>query len=159
MHKIIVEDKTEYPVCHIRVRVLLKNRCTICNCRFTWDDFWHTIGRSDHAIVRNGICSDCQFWVDNLIRDWRREYAIIDGIHYIIASKMQDARVSETSTLQSLATAYNSTNLNKGMGGAKHIIRFNDGETIITDNLWCQGTIPKHLRQYTVFRDNAIFVG
>ena len=42
----------------------------------------------------------------------------------------------------------------KGSGGRKFTIQFNDGKVINTDNLWCNGDVPK---EYNV-KDNAVFL-
>ena len=42
-----------------------------------------------------------------------------------------------------------------GCAGRRFWIRFNDGRTITTNNLWCQGTIPEDFRDK--LPDNAEF--
>lgn len=42
----------------------------------------------------------------------------------------------------------------RGFGGDKFVIKFNNGKTVTTTNLWHNGTIPKELN----VKDNAKFV-
>lgn len=44
----------------------------------------------------------------------------------------------------------------RGFGGAKFLIRFFDGRSVETTNLWSQGTIPEHFRSR--LPDNAEFL-
>jgi hypothetical protein len=42
------------------------------------------------------------------------------------------------------------------MGGARSTIRFRDGRSVVTHNLWCQGEVPAHFRE--ALPDNAEFI-
>jgi hypothetical protein len=84
------------------------------------------------------FCFNCNFWQDQLDLDHsgEREFAVIDGCHYVIAP--------------------DTCGHFKGMGGALHKIEFNDGRVVVTRNLWCQGEIPEKWK--CEFPNNAKFV-
>lgn len=79
------------------------------------------------------------FW-DDKVKNFRnnQRVAIVNGWHFTAC--LED----ETGEL-------------RGYGGKKFVIQFNDGRTIETTNLWCQGVIPQEYRH--ILSDNAIFVG
>jgi hypothetical protein len=62
--------------------------------------------------------------------------ARIDGVHYMVGDEKAGPFM-------------------RGFGGSKFHITFNDGRQVTTTNLWCQGDIPKALRDK--LPDNAVF--
>ncbi len=89
-------------------------------------------------VYHGSNCHDCSFWLR------KTEYpdyvasrrAIINGEHYMIYAKTDG--------------------LIKGSGGRRVIVQFFDGRIIHSNNLWCQGKIPK--RFLVMLPDNATFV-
>lgn len=76
--------------------------------------------------VALSLCFQCEHWHSLwLIRDEAR-VARIDGKHYIITNE---------------APSYAGS---RGFGGARFTIKFFDGRTVVSTNLWCQGTVPAH---------------
>lgn len=89
-----------------------------------------------------GICPTCDFWIEKWqLRD-NENVVRIDGQHYMYGNHLQDARVTQDTTLEQLAKSL-PTKQGLGMGGQSVIIRFNDGRVVITNDLWHQGRIPK----------------
>ena len=92
-----------------------------------------------NGIICSSECFDEHFWL-SVIRefiDMPETFAIIDGWCY----RIEDENVAECC---------------KGFYGNKHIIKYNDGKTITTTNLWTNGEIPNKYR--IVLKNNAEFV-
>lgn len=102
-----------------------------------------------------GICASCDHWIelwqsrgnDNIVR--------VDGQHYMYGNHLQDARITQDTTLEMLAKSMPKKS-GLGMGGSPIIIRFNDGRVVITNDLWHQGQIPTQFKN--VMHDNAEMV-
>lgn len=96
-------------------------------------------------LVSVGICEAC----DHAMDLWRMRddsaTVRINGQHYRYGNHLQDARVTQDATLESMAKAFAKANPKKqgmGMGGDVMIIRFMDGRTVITNDVWHQGNVP-----------------
>lgn len=86
-------------------------------------------------IAKWGMCSGCAFWQSQLDADKKRpnDFAIINGTHYRIGDENE--------------------RYDRGFGGQKFTIKFNDGRVVVTTNLWHQGPIPESWRN--LMPDNA----
>ena len=97
------------------------------------------------SFIRNHIpesyldenCFDCSFWLKkiNMPEEDEKRRVIVAGQHYMVGAN---------------------TSGPKGFGGIRFAIHFNDGRTVETCNLWCQGEIPERFR--TWLPDNARFI-
>lgn len=105
---------------------LMKHICEICGKEYEERgyDIWH--------ICDSKACFIEKFWREAL----DEKTVIIDGNCYHIDKN------------ENIDPAL------KGFGGTKHCIRFFDGHTVVTTNLWHNGKIPK---KYNV-KDNAEFI-
>lgn len=84
------------------------------------------------------LCFSCNFWDNQRLTDLKGDkysWCVCNGIHYRLGDE------------DSKATFF------RGFGGKRVLIKWNDGTTKESTNLWCQGNIPEHLRKY--FPDNA----
>lgn len=81
-------------------------------------------------------CYRIDFWNDYVLKVDDKRIARIDGNHYFIEP---DSNSSDF----------------KGFGGREFTIKFNDGRTVTTKNLWHQGTIPEDFKKR--LPDNAVF--
>ncbi len=106
------------------------NICRLCGKPINAD---HYIPEFAEKMKERKLCFSCNLWTEHHELDKNRKFAVIDGKHYVISNSGL-----------------------KGMCGTTFTIRFFDGETVTTDNLWHQGTIPEHLRH--LFPDNAEFI-
>lgn len=88
-----------------------------------------------------GVCSTCDFWLDKWRMRDNENVVRVDGQHYMYGNHLQDARITQDTTLEALAKSMKKKS-GLGMGGDPIIIRFNDGRVVITNDLWHQGTIP-----------------
>ncbi len=86
-----------------------------------------------------GSCHSCTFWGEKLpIKD--EPYVVrVDGRHYMIGDEPLPGDNRKF----------------LGYGGAEFRIKFFDGRTAVTHNLWHQGTIPEFFRE--LLPDNAEF--
>ena len=81
------------------------------------------------------LCFTCDFWLGYVARRDEANVVRLGGRHYILG----DENASPTM---------------RGSYGRRHLIRFSDGRTAETGNLWHQGTIPDHFRDR--LPDNAV---
>ena len=82
--------------------------------------------------LRHGECWRCNFWME--IARNMDQFTVVDaGEVYRIA-------------LHPVA-GY------RGFGGRRWVVKFKDGKQLHTDNLWSNGRVPEHLREY--LPDNA----
>lgn len=87
------------------------------------------------------LCFSCNHWLNMLAHDATRQkaVAVIDAYHFTIAPDLS-GRSADCA----------------GHGGRRFDIRFMDGRTVTTRNLWAQGRIPEHF--HARFPNNAEFV-
>lgn len=83
------------------------------------------------------VCSKCAFWLD-LIRRKGDHTAVIDGTHYSVFPAADPKKGL------------------LGFGGRKFTVKFKDGRTVVTNNMWHQGEVPALFRKH--LPDNAEFV-
>lgn len=102
-----------------------------------------------------GVCSTCDFWLDKWRMRDNENVARIDGQHYMFGNSLQDARITQDTTLDALAKSMPRRD-GLGMGGQGVVIRFADGRVVITNDLWHQGTIPARFKN--IMHDNAEMV-
>jgi hypothetical protein len=91
-------------------------------------------------ILASGFCFNCHFW-QKRIEERGPGTVIVNGTHYEFDVR-RPVVGGRTDFL--------------GHGGSKFEIWFHDGRRFVTNNLWCQGSVP-HL-WLPLFQDNAIFV-
>lgn len=89
---------------------------------------------------RDGVCFNCAFWIEHIARKDNPQIARIDGVHYSVGPEPH-GKVNPATL---------------GYGGARFKIRWRNGRTEVTNNLWCQGHIPEMFRDE--LPDNAIFL-
>ncbi len=133
-----------------RVEVMTA-QCKVCGDKF------NPRGHVDAQRLKSaGVCATCDAWVGHW-QDRNNENVVrVDGEHYMYGNHLQDARITQDDTLTSIAQRFAAKTTKKqglGMSGAVVIIRFNDGRTVITNDLWHQGTVPETFKQ--VLPNNA----
>lgn len=104
--------------------------CIICNKEIEKSKY-------SNKILCSSECFTVNFWNHYVLRANDKDVARIGGLHYVICPGVTDSFGF------------------KGFGGAKFVIRFNDGRKVTTRNLWHQGTIPDEFRDR--LPDNAVF--
>lgn len=104
---------------YIKHKPYFDNKITVTNRKCIWckHKFYKRKYQPD-----NNLCQSCQHWADLAMNKDNQEVVRYKGQHYIVGEQEADY---------------------KGMGGQKFIIKFDDGRTIETDNLWHQGNIPE----------------
>ena len=97
-----------------------------------------------NAILCSRECFYDHFWIQKCKAQEADpyEYAIIDGESYHFN---KDKPIVPDNGFDFL-----------GFGGRKFTIRYNNGDTYTTNNLWNQGKIPEKFRDR--LKDNAVFV-
>lgn len=88
----------------------------------------------ERSMKEHGECFECSLWRERLSLLDNPDIAIIDGSFYIIGDE---------------------DDLLRGFGGDEFVIRFKDGRTITTTNLWCGGHISEAWKSQ--FPNNADF--
>lgn len=88
-------------------------------------------------LAERQLCHTCNFWHEKIAMKDDTRTARIEGTHY---------RVGDEGV----------RGLFQGFGGAKFVIKFNDGREVTTTNLWAQGKIPQRFKDR--LPDNATFV-
>jgi DNA-directed RNA polymerase subunit RPC12/RpoP len=88
-------------------------------------------------VYHGNNCFDCSFWLD------KAEYSDYMAIHQVIING-EHFMLGETDSFI------------RGFGGREFIIQFFDGRIVETNNLWCQGPIPKRFR--SMLPKNAVFL-
>lgn len=116
--------------------------CHICGKTET-PSRWCTSVRN--RLVAFSICFTCDHWTQKIGIRSRPNVARIQGTHYTIAPEVELDRAGRP-----IPKSF------RGYGGAKFVIKFNDGRVVTTTNLWCQGDIPREFRE--VLPDNATFL-
>ena len=91
----------------------------------------------EKSMKEHGECFECSLWRERLSLVGKSNTAIIDGTLYTIGP--EDNTPSEC----------------RGFGGDKFVIRFKDGRTVTTTNLWCGGDISEYWKPK--FPNNADF--
>jgi hypothetical protein len=111
-----------------------------CNC-IDPDDF---INSNEKTLMKElNICFKCAFW-EKHARDW--ESGNKNNIYFIDGSRYHDCGSVDKNTKGFI-----------GHGGREFIIQnLNTKEIIKTNNLWCQGDVPKEFKNR--LPDNAIFI-
>lgn len=97
-------------------------------------------------------CFHCEFWLQRVDQveaavPGVHQPVIVDGVFYSVGNPVHETppRWNECSHL--------------GFGGSRWDIRWNDGRTVTTHNLWHGGAIPEYYRmRLPQLRDNATFV-
>lgn len=107
-------------------------KCHICGNE---EDVSHWSNASD--MREREMCFGCNFWQDILEDDKNRQFAVINGSHYVLGPHTDGCF--------------------KGFGGRMFTIRFFDGHIEKCDNLWYQGVIPEGYWRER-FPDNAEFI-
>lgn len=111
-------------------------------------------GHYDRArLVKSGICAECDSWIELWKAKDEPNVVRINGQHYMFGNHLQDARITQETTIEQLAKAFKTNSAGKGMGGQCVLIRMKDGRNVITDDLWHQGKVPAAYE--LVLEDNA----
>jgi len=92
--------------------------------------------RHSEELISQGLCFNCWFWYEKVEKKNDPNIARIDGTHYSIGKPGK-------------------SKFFRGFYGDVFMIEFDDGRKVETDNLWCQGDIPKRFRKR--LPDNAKF--
>lgn len=80
------------------------------------------------TMIEKNLCFSCHFWGDRISQKMDDGVAIIDGLFFAFDTK-HPIKSGDTRWL--------------GHGGRKFLIKFNDGRSFETNDLWCGGKIPK----------------
>lgn len=104
-------------------------------------------------LIKSSICGECDSWVELWSARNEPNVVRINGQHYMFGNHLQDARITQETTLEQLAKQFKSNSDGKGMGGQCVLIRMKDGRNVITDDLWHQGKVPAAFE--LVLDDNA----
>lgn len=126
-----LDDFAEFPSFD---KTKLERRDVCCVCGH--DIAYHYV--NSETLMQKQMCFDCNFWDELREQDAVSEshsVAIINGTHYRICDENAKGM--------------------RGFGGNRFDIKFNDGTTVSTTNLWCQGKPSKYWSQ--CFPDNATF--
>jgi hypothetical protein len=109
--------------------------CSICGNLYGT----HYIEPTKTKLIESGHCFGCNFWTE-YVSDKRK--IIIAGSQFINGGESTDS------------------NSWLGHGGRRFNIERKDGRQISTNNLWSQGKIPQHIKDYYDgdFDDNAVFI-
>ena len=94
------------------------------------------------AFDKNG-CTTCAFWDEHANTDRQakpHQVFIAEGSHYLIGEEPTKAELLRYSSCY-------------GYGGAEFRVKFHDGTTVVSHNVWCQGDIPDAWK--SVMPDNA----
>lgn len=86
-----------------------------------------------------GTHADKRFWKCLIAERDNPKHVVVKATHYQIGPEDQSIRRQW-----------------RGFHGDRYNIRFNDGRTVTSTNMWCQGAIPAQLRDD--LPDNAEFV-
>jgi hypothetical protein len=110
--------------------------CSVCGTHEQGD--W--IEDRANMLQTHQLCFSCSHWFD-LSKAYNGKYpaVIVDHVHYLV---LPDPPKNYGGFV--------------GFGGAKFVIKLNDGREVTTHNLWCQGDIPELWR--TKLPDNAVFL-
>lgn len=119
------------------------NKCPKCGGKKESPDDYMSC--EEKTIMANqGVCFSCAFWLVHIHNWWNDpNWVRIDGTSYYPEVILKEGQRE-------------SSHGYKGFGGRLFRIRFSDGRTIRTDNLWHQGTMPEWVQKQ--FPDNAEFV-
>ena len=123
--------------------------CRTCKSKEMNDGFecpcgkWDSPSNWSKDSLISGLCFDCSFWENLITKAEQRESGSIriDGHHYYV-----DLKNPIKGGIPS----------HRGFAGRSWNIRFRDGATVRTDNLWYQGQIPERFKDR--LPDNADFV-
>lgn len=107
-------------------------------------------------LISAGVCGSCDNWLTLWRERDNESHARIGGHHFIIGNSMDNYIVDPADTLLDIVAKAKAMPRGHGMGGQVQVIRFNDGRTVITNDLWHQGLIPAQLDG--VMPNNAQFV-
>jgi hypothetical protein len=86
-----------------------------------------------------GIHAHGNFWMGMISERDDLDHVIVKGTHYTIGPEDPNIRRQW-----------------RGFHGDRYVIKFRDGRTVTSTNLWCQGTIPLQYRDE--LPDNAEFM-
>jgi len=86
-----------------------------------------------------GIHAPESFWKRLITLRDNSDHVVVNGTHYTIGPEDSSIRRQW-----------------RGFHGDRYVIKFRDGRTVTSTNLWCQGTIPLQYRDE--LPDNAEFV-
>lgn len=128
--------------------------CKICNTGFKPGG---TVDRV--RLVQVGICWACDNDLGRLMEYGKEAHvAYIDGSIWSIAHVIE-MQLDPSKSIEELAEAAKAMyppKWGKGCGGDISVIQFNDGRTVITDDLWGGGDVPE--RYADLMPDNAKFL-
>lgn len=112
-------------------------KCKHCGCEFDPERF---MDRENAIYSVKEYCFGCSFWLPKVDARKRQDpcCVVVNGWHYFIGEE----------------TGHRG--LGAGHGGAKFTIKFHDGRTVVSTNLWCQGEIDEPFKE--LLPDNATFV-
>jgi len=114
----------------LRTRIV----CSVCGRLAPVSGFFKEIQTKLRA---NKMCHSCDFWSGYVATKNNPLIARIDGKHYTIKENESGPEYC------------------KGFSGRRFNIKWHDGRTRTTTNLWYQGHIPKHFKDE--LPDNAVF--
>lgn len=128
-------------------------KCRVCSKGFQYHR--HVDGK---RLKEVGICSDCDFWMEKFTMRDDASVARINGVHYIVGNELT-MDLDSTKSFDDILEEFEKNNKSRpglGMGGRVCAIRFYDGRTVFTNDLWGQGTIPTRFKHILV--NNAEFI-
>lgn len=106
-------------------------RCSVCGKEITESEYNDNIP----VMCDNIDCFRKYFWTNKIKlfnsgdKDYKSKVVIVNNVHYYAENYSKDKC------------------LFMGHGGRLFTIKFNDGRIIKTNNLWCQGDIPKEYQK------------
>ena len=106
------------------------------NCVKCSNEIVDTYSNKDD-LIKHSMCHTCDYWMRRVNMVNSRTQVIVKGCMYQVGSEINDPHAFQ------------------GFGGRKFKIKFFDGRTVETSNLWCNGNIPEHFRDE--LKDNAKF--
>lgn len=128
--------------------------CKVCNTGFK------PHGHCDRVrLVQAGVCPSCDYDVEKLMEYGKHAHlAYIDGKIWSIAHEIE-MQLDPSKSIEDIAAAAKKAyppKWGKGCGGDISVIQFNDGRTVITDDLWGGGDVPTNYQD--LMPDNAQFL-
>lgn len=109
-------------------------------------------------LISAGVCEQHDYDLDKWRMRDQANVVRVKGKHYMIGLEYT-RELDPSLTLAEIAAEaakQPGSKQGRGFGGQVFVIRFNDGRTVVTNDLWHQGDVPELVK--AMLPDNAVFV-